>query len=54
MTPNVTMTTKVAAYLAYRRSLGFQLKIEGRLLHQFAAFADAVRHRGPLTTELAL
>jgi integrase len=54
MTRPPTMVAKVKAYLAYRRSLGYQLKIEGRLLAQFAKFADRRRHRGPLTTELAL
>ena len=36
------------------RGLGYQLKIEGRLLQQFGGFADASGHRGPLTVELAL
>ena len=49
-----TMFTKVACYLAFRRGLGYQLRIEGRLLEQFARYADASGHRGPLTTELAL
>ena len=34
--------------------LGFQLRIEGRLLLQFARYADTTGHAGPLTTELAL
>jgi site-specific recombinase XerD len=54
MTQRATMTAKVDAYLSFRRSLGFQLRIEGAMLRQFAAYADAARHRGPLTTELAL
>jgi len=39
-------------YLAYRKSLGFQLASAGPLLLQFAEYADRIGHRGPLTTEL--
>src|SRR5262245_33207949 len=49
-----SMSTKVHEYLAFRRGLGYQLRTEGRLLEQFARFADAAGHRGPLTIELAL
>jgi integrase len=48
------MSAKVEQYLKFRRSLGYRLWIEGQLLKQFAAFADAAGHRGPLTTTLAL
>lgn len=41
-------------YLASRRKLGLELKIEGQQLLWFAHYADRVGHRGPLTTELAL
>ena len=54
MNRHSSMAAKVKAYLAYRRGLGYELNIEGRMLGQFAAFADRRRHRGPLTTELAL
>ena len=37
----VTMAAKVEAYLSFRRGLGYQLRIEGRLLQQFARYADA-------------
>lgn len=47
------MSEKVERYLQHRRGLGYQLRIEGRLLQQFAAFIDASGHRGPLTVELA-
>jgi integrase len=50
----VTMVAKVGAYLSFRRGLGYQLRIEGRLLQQFARYADATGHHGPLTTDLAL
>jgi len=49
-----TMLAKVGAYLAHRRALGFQLKNEGLRLLEFARYADALGHRGPLTTRLAL
>lgn len=48
------MAERVEEYLAYRRSLGYQLRIEGGLLQDFARFADESRHTGPVTTELAL
>lgn len=54
MTRPVTMAAKVEAYLAFRRGLGYQLRIEGRLLRQFARYADEAGHHGPLTTDLAL
>lgn len=50
----ISMSTKVQRYLEFRRGLGYQLRIEGMLLEQFGAFADAAGHRGPLTTDLAL
>jgi integrase len=54
MTRHVTTAAKVEEYLAFRRGLGFRLKVEGGMLRQFARFADDARHHGPLTTELAL
>ena len=54
MTRPVSMAAKVEAYLAFRRGLGYRLWIEGRLLQQFARYADAAGHRGPLTTDLAV
>jgi hypothetical protein len=32
-----TMADRVEEYLAYRRALGYQLKIEGQMLQSFAA-----------------
>lgn len=49
-----TMLSKVRAYLAHRRSLGFQLKCEGLQLLNFARYADGLAHRGPLTRQLAI
>ena len=49
-----TMLSRAQAYLAYRRALGFELQTEGTQLLNFARYADASGHRGPLTTELAM
>ena len=54
MKRTITMLAKVEQYLKFRRGLGYQLKIEGQQLLHFGRFADASRHRGPLTIELAL
>lgn len=53
MTRATSMSDKVERYLQHRRGLGYQLRIEGRQLQQFAAFVDASGHRGPLTVNLA-
>lgn len=44
----------VEEYLAVRRGLGFALETPAWLLRDFARYADAVGHQGPLTTELAV
>jgi len=49
-----TMRTLVESYLAQRRQAGFELKIEGQQLLGFAAFADKLRHTGPLTSDLTM
>ena len=49
-----TMLSRAQAYLAYRRTLGFELQSEGIRLLNFARYADGLGHRGPLTTELAI
>ncbi len=49
-----TMRARVDVYLAARRSLGFDLRIEGRQLRAFAQFADHAGHRGPVTVALAV
>ncbi len=53
MKQTLTMTAKVEQYLAFRRAMGYRLRIEGRMLQQFARYADDVGHRGPLTVDLA-
>ena len=54
MSRRPTMVDRAKKYLAHRRSLGFALDSSGTLLLQFARFADRSKHRGPLTTDLAL
>lgn len=49
-----TLTSRVQDYLRQRRVLGYKLFREGRQLLNFAHYADRGRHRGPLTTTLAL
>ncbi len=51
---NQSMRSRVQAYLARRRALGYQLHREGRQLMNFAHYADRSGHRGPLTGKLAL
>ncbi len=48
------MVTRVQRYLAYRRSLGYVLRAEGRLLLDFGRYADRAGHRGSLTLDLSL
>ena len=49
-----TMLSRAQAYLAERRALGFQLKVQGNLLLDFARYADSHGPRGPLTSQLAI
>lgn len=51
---NLTMQSRVQAYLTRRRALGYRLRREGGQLLNFARYADKAGHRGPLTTALAL
>ena len=48
------MHSRVRAYLAHRRKLGFVLRKEAGHLRKFAAFADQTASGQPLTTALAL
>ncbi|AXF06012.1 tyrosine-type recombinase/integrase [Paraburkholderia hospita] len=49
-----TMESLAETYLAERRSLGFDLKISGQVLMNFAHFADTASHRAPITESLVL
>lgn len=54
MNAPATMGAKVESYLANRRHAGFQLRIAGQQLMNFAQFAEQSEHHGPLTLELAV
>jgi len=54
MSPAPTMHALVDAYLAARRSMGFDLRIAGSQLLAFARFADQTGDRGPLTVAVAV
>ncbi|HEY6360970.1 MAG TPA: tyrosine-type recombinase/integrase [Vicinamibacterales bacterium] len=54
MRPASTMQALVDTYLAARRSMGFDLRIDGRQLCAFARFAARTGHRGPLTVAVAV
>ena len=43
----------VGKYLDYRRCLGFRLRTSGEELLLFGRHLDAIRHRGPLTIDVA-
>lgn len=47
------MDALVTEYLALRRGLGFDLRVTGWLLRDFARYAEATEHHGPITIELA-
>jgi integrase len=54
MTPsNITMVALVTEYLALRRGLGFELRVSGWLLLDFARYADETKHHGPITIDIA-
>ncbi len=50
----ITMYSRVRAYLAHRRKLGFVLRAQAYHLWEFAAFADREAAGQPLTSALAL
>jgi integrase len=49
-----TMVSRVRAYLAYRRALGFRARSEGSELLSFARYADRSEPGGPLTKKTAI
>lgn len=49
-----TVAAQVDAYLTARRRAGYSLRIVGSQLKSFARFAQAHRHRGPVTVDLAV
>ena len=51
MKHNALMKDLVEKYIQFKIDLGYKLKIEGRLLRNFARFADEIGHHGSLTTD---
>jgi integrase len=49
-----SMKAMANEYLRHRRKLGYQLGITGKMLLNFAHWADRIGHRGPLTVNLAV
>ena len=49
-----SMEKRAEAYLLLRRRLGSALKLQGRLLLDFARYTEGTGHRGPITTALAV
>jgi integrase len=54
MTRRIPMLKIVDDYLAFRRSLGFELESVGSTLREFGHYVDGTGYHGPITTELAL
>jgi integrase len=54
MTRHKTMIDKVEQYLAYRHDMGYSTRTHAAYLRSFAAYADGIRRRGPLTAALAV
>jgi len=54
MNTPANMQSRVQAYLAERRRLGFQLKSPGRALMNFAQYVDALDQAGPLTLDVMI
>jgi hypothetical protein len=49
-----TLLARAQEYIDYRRSLGYRMESDGKLVLQFARWVDELGHRGPVTTALAL
>ncbi|OFV88151.1 MAG: hypothetical protein A3J75_07145 [Acidobacteria bacterium RBG_16_68_9] len=50
---DISMVALVTEYLALRRGLGFDLRVQGWLLLDFARYADEIGHHGPITIDIA-
>lgn len=50
---NNLISRQVEEYIAYKKGLGYQIKIESGQLRRFAAFTVAVGYKGSLTTDIA-
>lgn len=54
MSSSPTMVELAQEYLTLRRQLGYALATPGQALLAFARYADSIRHRGPVTIDLAV
>jgi site-specific recombinase XerD len=54
MLKNNKITSQIEEYIAYKQSLGFQIKIESQELRRFAKYTKEIDYRGSLTADLAL
>ena len=48
------ITRQIEEYIAYKRSLGYVIKIESQELRRFAKYTRGIGYDGPLTAELAM
>ena len=48
------LARQIEEYISYKRSLGFQIKIEAEELRRFAAYTRNIGYSGSLTSELAI
>lgn len=47
------ITRQVEDYIAYKKGLGYQIKVESDELRRFAAYTQSIGHEGSLTVDLA-
>jgi len=50
---NNLISRQVEEYIAYKKGLGYQIKIESQELRRFAAYTEAIEHETSLTTDIA-
>ena len=48
------ITRQIEEYIAYKRSLGYLIKVESQELRRFAKYTRDIEHKGSLTAELAI
>lgn len=48
------VSRQIEEYIQYKRSIGFQLKIESQELRRFARYTREIDHEGPLTVDVAM
>lgn len=54
MKKNKSMATLAREYIAHRQRLGYQMRVVGRRVLQFVEFAKKSKHKGHITTDLAV